>query len=42
MDRDPCVYIKVINKQIAIITLYINNCTLLTHSKLMDATKDDL
>jgi hypothetical protein len=42
MDRDPCIYIKVINEQITIITLYINNCTLLTHSKLMDATKDDL
>jgi hypothetical protein len=42
MDGDPCVYVKVIGEWIAIIVLYVDDCTLLTHSKLMDTTKNNM
>jgi hypothetical protein len=41
-DTDPCVYVHHIGRAVTFISLYINNCTIITSESLLQATKDVL
>ena len=41
-DTNPCVYIHHVGRAVAFISLYIDNCTIITSNSLLQATKDML